>query len=93
MANIKTLTINGVTYELRDSTAGVLILDIPSFSSLPKTVTDSRITSDLIAMQWELGNQQAQLGVWDIIPQDGYLTIQGSISGSTTLKLYLVKER
>lgn len=94
MANIKTITdLNGVTYDLRDSTAGVLVIDVASFSSLPKTVTNSAITSDLVVVNSELGNPSAQTGDWTITTSSGSLTIAGTISGSTTLKLYLMKER
>ena len=94
MANIKTITdLNGVTYDLRDSTAGVLVVDIASFSSLPQTITNSSITSDLVVVNSELGNPSAQTGDWTITTSNGSLTVSGSISGATTLKLYLMKER
>ena len=94
MANIKTITdLNGVTYDLRDSTAGVLVVDIAGFSSLPQTVTNSDITSDLVVVNQELGTPSAQTGEWTVTQSTGSLTIPGTISGSTTLKLYLMKER
>lgn len=94
MANIKTITdLNGVKYDLRDSTAGVLVVDIASFSSLPQTITNSSITSDLVVVNSELGNPSAQTGDWTITSSNGSLTVSGSISGATTLKLYLMKER
>lgn len=98
MADIKTITdINGVTYDLRDATAGTLVLDIASFSSLPLRVpssgTNSAITSDLVVVNSVLGTPSAQTGDWTVTTNAGYLEVAGTISGSTTLKLYLLRER
>ncbi len=67
----------------------VLQLDIASFSSLPQTVTDSRITSDMVVLNSELSTPSAQTGDWTVTTSNGSLTVAGSISGSTTLKLTL----
>ena len=92
-SNIK--TVNGQSVlgsgDLSIETGGkVLPIDIPSFSSLPQTVTDARITSDMVAMRMYLSNPSA------ITSEDltfntgtGTLTVSGSISGSTTLTVYL----
>lgn len=92
-SNIK--TVNGQSVlgsgDLSIETGGkVLPIDIPSFSSLPQTVTDARITSDMVAMRMYLSNTSA------ITSEDltfntgtGTLTVSGSISGSTTLTVYL----
>lgn len=71
----------------------VLVIDIASFSSLPKTVSNSNITSDMVVVNSELGTPSAQTGDWTVTTSNGSLTITGTISGSTTLKLYLMKSR
>ena len=99
MADIKTITdISGNTYNLRDSTAGAVVVTTPSFSSLPQTYTDAQlsasITSDLVVTNSVLSNPSAQTGDWTITTNNGSLTITGSVASSgTTLTLYLIKER
>ena len=73
----------------------VLVVTVSSFSSLPKAVTNSDITSDMVVLKAELGTPSAQTADWDVTTYDGSLKITGTsaISGSTTLKLYLAKSR
>lgn len=73
----------------------VLVLSVPSFSSLPKTVTNENITSDMVCLKAELGTPSAQTADWTVTTSSGSLRITGTsaISGSTTLKLYLMKSR
>lgn len=77
------------------ATLKTLVLDVPSFSSLPKTVTNSKITSDMVVLKAELGTPSAQTSDWTVTTSNGSLQITGTnaISGSTTLKLYLMKSR
>lgn len=72
-----------------------LVLSVSSFSSLPKTVTNSKITSDMVVLKAELGTPSAQTADWTVTTSNGSLQITGTnaISGSTTLKLYLIKSR
>lgn len=67
-----------------------LLINIPSFSSLPQTIQNEHITSDHVVAQYEIGTSSAQLSDWTITTANGSVTIAGSISGSTTLKLLLV---
>lgn len=60
-----------------------------SFSSLPVTITDSNITADHVVVNSVLSNPSAQTGDWTVTTAAGSLTIAGSISGSTTVTLYL----
>jgi hypothetical protein len=69
----------------------VLVIEVPAFSSLPQTVNDSRITEAHVLFQAELGTPSAQTGDWTVNTADGSVTVSGSISGSTTLKLVLGK--
>lgn len=77
------------------ATLKTLVLDVSSFSSLPKTVTNSKITSDMVVLKAELGTPSAQTADWTVTTSNGSLQITGTnaISGSTTLKLYLMKSR
>lgn len=69
------------------------VIEVPSFSALPQTVTDSKISASSVVVNSELSNPSAQTSDWTVTTSDGSLTISGSISGSTTLKLYLQKGR
>lgn len=70
-----------------------LAISVASFNALPKTVTNSSIESDMVCIHSELGTPAAQLSDWTVTTSAGSLTISGTISGSTTLKLYLIKSR
>lgn len=73
--------------------AKVLQVDIASFSSLPQTVTNSAITSNMVVVNSVLGTPSAQTGEWTVTTGTGTLTVSGSISGSTTLTLYLAEKQ
>lgn len=73
------------------SEAKVLVVDIASFSSLPQTVTNSSITADMVVVNSVLGTPSAQTDTWTVTTGTGTLTVSGSISGSTTLTLYLAE--
>jgi hypothetical protein len=67
-----------------------LVLTSPSFSSLPQTITNPYISSDHVVVNSVLSNPSAQTGDWTVTTNSGSLTISGSISGSTTVTLYLL---
>ena len=74
----------------------VLVVSIPSFRSLPQTVTNSNITSDMVCIKAEIGTPAAQTSDWTVNTSNGSLTISGSINssiGSGEVKLYLAKSR
>jgi len=71
----------------------VLVIDCGTVSSLPKTVTDASIEDDMVVLNSEIGTPSAQTGDWTVTTSAGSLTVSGTISGSTTLKLYLMKSR
>ena len=77
----------------RIAESNCLVITITAFSSLPQTVTNSKITSDMVVVNSVLGTPSAQTGDWTWTTSDGSLTVTGSISGSTTLTLYLVKQQ
>ena len=66
-----------------------LEIDIASFSSLPVTVQDSRITADHVVDRYVLSDCTAKTGDWTVTKSAGSLTITGTIDGTTTLTLYL----
>lgn len=70
-----------------------LVLTVPSFSVLPLTFTDSRISADHVVVYFELEHPLVQKGDWTVTTSDGSLTISGSISGSTAVTLYLNMSR
>lgn len=80
LAEVVEGTIEGLT---------TLVLSVPAFSSLPQTVTDDRISVQHVVVNSVLGTPSAQTSDWTVTTSDGSLTIAGSISGSTTLTLYL----
>ena len=71
----------------------VLVLEA-IISSLPATLSDVRITTDLVCIKAELGNPSAQVSDWNVDTDTaGEATITGSINGSTTVKLYMAGMR
>ena len=64
----------------------------PSFSSLPQTFYAAGINANHVVSnnQIILSNPSAQTGDWTITTGTGYITISGSISGSTTAKMDLI---
>ena len=68
-----------------------LVLTSSSFSFLPQTITNTAITSDMVVINSVLSNPSAQTGDWTVTTSNGSLSISGSISGSTTITLYLMR--
>jgi hypothetical protein len=73
----------------------VLIINVSSFSSLPQTVSNANIESDMVVVNSVLGTPSVQTADWTVTTSTGSLTIKGTsaISGSTTATLYLMKSR
>lgn len=74
-------------------TREVLVVEFSSFSSLPQSKSNSNITSDMVVINSVLGTPSAQTGDWTVTTANGSATITGSISGETSLTLYLMKSR
>ena len=70
-----------------------LVIEVESFSSLPQTITNANITSDMVVVNSVLGIPSAQTSDWTVTTANGSATVAGSISGATTLTLYLMKSR
>lgn len=71
----------------------VVVITVPSFSSLPLTINDSRIMASHIAVNAVLSNPQAQTSDWTVNTEDGAMTLSGSIGGSTGADIYLAVRR
>ena len=67
-----------------------LVINVPSFSSLPLTIQNQYVTSTHVVAQYELSNDSAQTSDWTVTTADGSFTISGTISDSTSMKLLLV---
>ena len=75
-----------------DEVASLRVIKVTttSFSSLPQTIQDPRIKSTHEVIHSVLSNPAAQTADnWTVTTSDGSLQITGTISGSTTLTLYL----
>ena len=72
----------------------VLVVDLGTVSSLPKTESVTGIETDMVCVKAELGTPGAQQSVWTVNTDTAdQITLSGTISGSTTVKLYLMKSR
>lgn len=85
-SQIQTLTNNVAKCE-------TLVVSVASFSALPQTITNANIEDDMVVVNSVLSNPSAQTGDWTVTTSSGSLTISGSISGTTTATLYLMKSR
>ena len=72
-------------------TADAITVTLSSFSTLPQTVSNAAITADHEAVYLQAGTPSAMTGAWTVTTAAGSVTISGTISGSTTVKLVLVK--
>ncbi len=63
-----------------------------TISSLPVTKTATGVTAKMVVVASELGTPSAQTGDWTVTTAADSVTIAGTISGSTTVKLVLVEQ-
>ena len=68
-------------------------LTASSVSSLPKTISNTAITANHEVINCVLSNASAQTSDWTVTTSAGSAVISGSISGSTTITLYLAVPR
>ena len=69
-----------------------LVLTKSSVSSIPTTISNAAITATMVCIKAELSNPSAQSGDWTVTTASGTVTISGTISGTTDIKLYLVEQ-
>lgn len=72
-----------------DAEQEIITVNIGSFNSLPKTVSNAAIKAEHTVLTYTLGTPGAMADDWTVATSAGSLTITGSISGSTTMKIIL----
>lgn len=82
------------TYKIdAKSLVGVLELSVSSVSSLPQTISNTKITATMKVVHSVLSNPSAQTGDWTVTTSSGSAVVSGSISGTTDITLYLTEPK
>ena len=68
---------------------GIISVNCGTVSSLPFTKNNANILASHVVLAAVLGTPFAQQDNWTVATSDGSLTISGTITGSTTVVLYL----
>ena len=95
MADVSRITADGVTYNVNDAVARnalenkILTLTVGSFSSLPKTISNSKITADMVVLSCVFGDSTAITSDITWTTSAGQLRLTGSMSGTTTAVITL----
>lgn len=95
MADVSQITADGVTYNIKDTTARnalenkILTLTVGAFSSLPKTISNSKITADMVVLSCEFGTPTALTSDITWTTSAGQLRLTGTMSGNTTAVITL----
>ena len=99
-ATTGTMTISGTISGQTDVTIALgridttsstmLVYDISEFSTLPQTVTDSRITAFHTVLHTELSNPAAQADDWTITTGTGTMQITGNMAASQSTALRVI---
>ena len=71
---------------------GSITVKKSAVSSLPITITSSKIRADHKAKNLYLSNPSAMTGDWTFTPSDGSITISGTINGTTDIEFDLEVE-
>lgn len=96
MADVSTITANGVTYNIKDTVAraglnNTLTISVGAFSSFPKTISNANITADHVVLEMSFGNPNALTSDVGWTTSAGQIVLTGTISGSTTAQIVLGK--
>ena len=97
MADVSQITADGVTYNVKDTTARnalenkILTLTVGAFSSLPQTISNSKITADMVVLSCEFGTPTAIASDISWTTSAGQLRLTGSMDGTTTAQIVLGK--
>ena len=95
MADVSQITAHGVTYNIKDATARsalenkILTLTVEAFSSLPKTISNSKIKADMVVLSCDFGTPWAITSDITWTTSAGQLRLTGSMSGTTTAVITL----
>ena len=83
-----------VTFTQKADVIGIgremVVVTANTVSSLPVTINNPAIKSDMYAVKMELSSPGAQTNIWTVTTVDGSATIDGTISNTTDIRLYLV---
>lgn len=71
----------------------VLILSATNVSSLPLTINNAAITSDMVCIEAVFTNPYAVATNWAVDSYDGKVIVSGTISGSTDVQLHMLRSR
>ena len=85
MAKLSTITANGVIYDINNGIVKVS----GSFSSLPYTMSDSSIKSNMVVLESYFNNPAALETDISWTTANGGITLSGAASGTTTFTLVL----
>lgn len=99
MADVSSITANGITYDIKDTVArnklgnAIYVVSVGAFSSFPVNVTDSKITSDMVVLECSFSNPSAITSPvgWTTSNTAPQLKLTGTISGSSTATIVLGK--
>lgn len=95
MADVSQITADGVTYDIKDSVARnalenkILTLTVGAFSSLPQTISNSKITADMVVLSCVFGDSTAITSDIAWTTSAGQLRLTGTIIGTTTAVITL----
>lgn len=95
MADVSQITADGVTYNIKDETARnvlenkILTITVGAFSSLPQTISNSKITADMVVLSCSFGTPSAIKSDVAWTTSAGQLQLTGSMSGTTTAVITL----
>ena len=95
--NSSALLTSGAVYTAMDDlnndiTAVIPItVDMGTISTLPITKAATGVTADMTVDSWEISNPEVFTSDLTIITDEGVVTVNGSISGSSTLQIKLSK--
>ena len=70
-----------------------ITVDMGTISALPITKTATGVTADMTVDSWEIGTPSAFRSDLTVTTADGSVTLSGSISGSSTLKIKLSRSQ
>lgn len=77
---------------IRSIEVKVMIVDLGLISSLPHTANVPGVKTDMVCLKADVGTPSAMASDWTVSTDTAnYITISGTINGSTTLTLYLLK--
>lgn len=97
MADASQITVDGVTYDIKDAAAraalenNVLTLTIGAFSTMPQTIYDGRITADMVVLSCTFGNPRATASDITWATGAGYIQLNGMLTDTTTAVITLGK--